>query len=173
MNYENWLQYNKECIQKVDRTKPFVIGLAGGSACGKTSVADIILKLSGVQSCSRITMDSYYKNLTDEQYENISEYNFDHPNAFDFDLLFQHLNSLLSGREVNVPVYDFTYSKREPRTLTVKPSNLIIIEGILVFYDRRIRNMLDVKAFIDADSDVRLARRSKIIYSFFSLQGYK
>jgi uridine kinase len=164
MNYEGWFYYNKENAPKFDRTKPVIIGLAGGSSCGKSSVADIILKISGVDECSRITMDSYYKNLSDQEYSNISEYNFDHPNSFDFDLLLKHLNSLLSGKEVNIPVYDFTSSKRNTHCERVKPTSLIIIEGILVLYDRRIRNLLDIKLFVHADADIRLGRRSNFLF---------
>jgi uridine kinase len=142
-------------------TKPYLIGVAGGSASGKTSVAQVIFKLIGIQDCVLISTDSYYKDLKPEEYENLSEYNFDHPNAFDFDLILEHLSQLLSGKEVQMPVYNFTTSKRENYCTIVRPCNLIIFEGILALYDKRVRNLMDMKIFVDTDSDVRLARRSK------------
>jgi uridine kinase len=141
------------------KVKPYLIGISGGSASGKTSVAQIISKLMGIQDCILISQDSYYKVLGEEQYRNLSEYNFDHPNAFDFDLVVEHLNDLLSGKDVEMPVYNFTVSRRESFTHTVKPCNLIIFEGILALYDKRVRNLMDMRIFVDTDSDVRLARR--------------
>ena len=93
----------------------------------------------------------------------MSEYNFDHPNAFDFDLVVEHLNDLLSGKDVNMPVYNFTVSRREKFTNLVKSCNLIIFEGILALYDKRVRNLMDMKIFVDTDSDIRLARRGKYL----------
>lgn len=150
--------------QKAIITKPYLIGISGGSASGKTSVAQIIFKLIGIQDCNLISLDSYYKKLAPEQYANLSEYNFDHPNAFDWDLVVQNLTDLLESKEIEMPVYNFTVSKRESFTHRILPSNLIIFEGILAFYDKRVRNLMDMKIFVDTDSDVRLARRSKIFY---------
>jgi uridine kinase len=152
-----------DSTQKNIKTKPYLIGISGGSASGKTSVAQIIFKLIGIQDCILISLDSYYKVLAPEQYANLSEYNFDHPNAFDWDLVVKNLNDLLESKEIEMPVYNFTISRREPFTHKVKPSNLIIFEGILAFYDKRVRNLMDMKIFVDTDSDVRLARRSNII----------
>jgi uridine kinase len=160
------IQLNKqieETIKSISamKTKPYLIGIAGGSASGKTSVAQVIFKFMGIQDCILISQDSYYKVLGEEQYRNLSEYNFDHPNAFDFDLISEHLNDLLNGKDVNMPVYNFTVSRRENFTNLVKPCNLIIFEGILALYDKRVRNLMDMKIFVDTDSDVRLARRGK------------
>jgi len=150
-----------EAIMK-NRTKPYLIGISGGSASGKTSVAQIIFKLIGIEDCVLVSQDSYYKVIPEEQYKNLSEYNFDHPHAFDFDLIVEHLTDLLSGKDVNMPVYNFTVSRREKFTNLVKSCNLIIFEGILALYDKRVRNLMDMKIFVDTDSDVRLARRGKI-----------
>jgi uridine kinase len=161
------LTTTSELSTKQIKTKPYLIGISGGSASGKTSVAQIIFKLIGIQDCILFSLDSYYKVLSPEQYANLSEYNFDHPNAFDFDLVVKHLNDLLDLKEIEMPVYNFTVSKRESHTVTLKPSNLIIFEGILALYDKRVRNLMDMKIFVDTDSDVRLARRGKIFIQFF------
>lgn len=101
----------------------------------------------------------------------MANYNFDHPNAFDFDLITKQLSELLDGKEIDMPIYNFKVSKRESFCEKVKPANLIIFEGILSLYDKRIRNLCDMKIFVDTDDDVRLARRSKNIFLiyFFSL----
>jgi uridine kinase len=166
-----------ELSTKNIKNKPYILGISGGSASGKTSVAQIIFKLMGIQDCILISLDSYYKVITPEQRANLSEYNFDHPNAFDFDLVVEHLNDLLECKEIEMPVYNFTVSNRESYTIKIKPSNLIIFEGILALYDKRVRNLMDMKIFVDTDSDVRLARRSKGIFFIesikFSLQGHQ
>ena len=143
------------------KTKPYLIGIAGGSASGKTSVAQMIFKLVGIQDCILVSQDSYYKVIPEEQYKNLSEYNFDHPNAFDFDLILEQLNDLLCGKDVEMPIYNFTVSRREKFTNLAKSCNLIIFEGILGLYHKRVRNLMDMKIFVDTDSDVRLARRGK------------
>lgn len=143
------------------QNKPFIIGLSGGSASGKTSVSKEIFQRMGVEDCLMITMDSYYRVISDEERKNISNFNFDHPSAFDFDLLTHQLRELLNGRPVEMPIYSFTTSSREKNTITIKPSYLIIFEGIFALYDPRIRDIMDMKIFVDTDDDVRLARRSK------------
>lgn len=157
-NCEDTIEETIKSINQL-RVKPYLIGISGGSASGKTSVAQVISKLMGIQDCILISQDSYYKVLKEDQYRNLSEYNFDHPNAFDFDLVVEHLSDLLNGKDVNMPVYNFTVSKRESFTQLVKPCNLIIFEGILALYDKRVRNLMDMRIFVDTDSDVRLARR--------------
>ena len=169
MSSENKIEEVAEEVKEVltnlmkNKSKPYLIGISGGSASGKTSVAQIIFKLIGIQDCVLVSQDSYYKVLNEDQYKNLSEYNFDHPNAFDFDLVVEHLNDLLSGKDVNMPVYNFTVSRREKFTNLVKSCNLIIFEGILALYDKRVRNLMDMKIFVDTDSDIRLARRGKYL----------
>ena len=143
------------------KIKPYLIGISGGSASGKTSVAQVIFKLIGIEDCVLISLDSYYKDMSEEEYKNLSEYNFDHPNAFDFDLICEHLADLLNGKDVQMPIYNFNISKREDKFSIVKPCHLIIFEGILALYDKRVRNLMDMKIFVDTDGDIRLARRSK------------
>ena len=142
--------------------KPYIIGLSGGSASGKTSVSKEIFTKMGVEDCLMITMDSYYRVITPEERKDISNFNFDHPSAFDFDLLTVHLRDLLNGKTIEMPIYNFTTSSREKDTVTIKPTFLIIFEGIFALYDQRIRDIMDMKIFVDTDDDVRLARRSKL-----------
>jgi len=141
------------------RNKPYLIGIAGGSGSGKTSVANIIFKYLGMSECLLFSMDTYYKDLTEEQQKNISEYNFDHPDALDFELLNKHLNSLMNWESINMPTYDFTTSSRRKETIKLYPNKIIIFEGILAFYDKKIRDLMNIKIFVDLDSDIRLSRR--------------
>ena len=131
--------------------KPYIIGLSGGSASGKTSVTREIFQRMGVDDCLMITMDSYYRVITAEERKNISNFNFDHPTSFDYDLLFQHLKDLLNGKSIEMPVYSFVTSSREEKTIPTKPSNLIIFEGIFALYDKRIRDIMDMMIFVDTE----------------------
>ncbi|CAH8613254.1 unnamed protein product [Heterobilharzia americana] len=141
--------------------QPFVIGICGGSASGKTSVARAIIESLDVQWVSLLSMDSYYKVLNPEQKVQADEckYNFDHPNAFDFDLLENHLCRLREGKSIEVPEYDFKTHSRTLKTNTVYGANIIIIEGILAFYSQAVTKLMDLKVFVDTDADERLARR--------------
>lgn len=148
--------------------KPYIIGISGGSASGKTSVSREIFNRLGIDDCKLITMDSYYRVITKEERDNLSNFNFDHPSSFDFDLLLEQLRLLLNGNDIEMPIYDFVTSSRKKETETIKPAPLIIFEGIFALYDERIRNILDMMIFVDTDDDIRLARRSKYLL-FFSL----
>lgn len=141
------------------KIKPFLIGISGGSASGKTSVVQEIYKLLTDFEICTISLDSYYKDLPEDSC--LSKFNFDQPNAFDFDLILEHIIALRNGESIDMPKYDFVTSKRLPTTQRVKSSPVIIFEGILAFYNKQIRNLMDLKIFIDTDCDVRLARRSK------------
>ena len=143
----------------IELNKPFLIGICGGSASGKTSVANIIFKYVGLQNCLLFSMDMYYKGPNDEERKHLSDYNFDHPDALDLDLLRQHLKMLSEGKEINMPIYEFNGSYRKKETQVVKPNKIIIFEGILAFHDKRMRDMMDMKIFVDLDGDVRLSRR--------------
>jgi len=139
----------------------FVIGLAGGSASGKTTVAQRIIESLGVRWVSLLSMDSFYKVLNEEQHKQaaLNEYNFDHPDAFDFDLMVQTLQKMKEGKRVEVPVYDFTTHCRAKYTRTMYGANVIVFEGILVFASKKLLELMDLKVFVDTDSDIRLARR--------------
>ncbi|XP_017780348.1 PREDICTED: uridine-cytidine kinase-like 1 isoform X1 [Nicrophorus vespilloides] len=143
------------------QVEPFVIGICGGSASGKTTVAAKIIEYLGVPWVTLLSMDSFYKVLNEKQHEQSArnEYNFDHPDAFDFELLRETLERLKEGRKVEVPIYNFLTHSRETRTKTMYGANVIIFEGILTFYNQEVLNLLDMKIFVDTDPDVRLARR--------------
>ncbi|CAG0903394.1 unnamed protein product [Cyprideis torosa] len=141
--------------------EPFVIGICGGSASGKTTVARRIIEQLNVPWVTLLSMDSFYKILTPEQHKRaaLNEYDFDHPDAFDFDLLLCTIQKLKEGKKVEVPIYNFVTHRRENKTKTMYGANVVIFEGILAFYDRRVLELLDMKVFVDTDPDVRLARR--------------
>ncbi|XP_011406314.1 PREDICTED: uridine-cytidine kinase 2-like [Amphimedon queenslandica] len=146
--------------------RPFVIGVAGGTASGKTSVCRKIMEAvcqEGVNpKVVMISQDSFYRDLSQEQRERASrnQYNFDHPDALDIDLLKKTLREIVAGRTVDIPVYDFkTHTRSKTERRVIQPSEVILVEGILILYDPEIREMLQMKLFVDTDSDTRLARR--------------
>ncbi|KAM4633589.1 uridine-cytidine kinase-like 1 [Polymixia lowei] len=141
----------------------FVIGLCGGSASGKTTVANKIIEALDVPWVVLLSMDSFYKVLNKEEQELAAknEYNFDHPEAFDFELLVTVLRKLKKGKSIKVPVYDFTSHCRRKEWKTVYGANVVIFEGILAFANKELLKLLDMKVFVDTDSDIRLVRRLK------------
>ena len=141
----------------VDR--PFLIGISGGSGGGKTSVANVLYASLGMDNCLLFSMDTYYKDLTPEQEKNLNNYNFDTPDALDLDLLSEHLSSLMEWKSIEMPTYDFATNKRQKETKHLKPNKFIIFEGILAFHDKRMRDLMDIKIFVDLDDDMRLSRR--------------
>jgi uridine kinase len=138
---------------------PLVLGIAGGTASGKTTVARKLVERMKTRPVAFLDQDSYYKDLSDLSLEERREINFDHPDAFDTDLLVNHLRQLRSGGAIEKPVYSFTESVREKRTVRVEPGELVLIEGILVLAIESIRKELDVRIFVDAEDDVRIIRR--------------
>ena len=138
---------------------PFVIGVAGGSGSGKTTVVRRIVDSLGGEQVSLLEHDRYYRDRRDLRLEERAALNYDHPDSLETDLLVQHANELRAGRAVEKPVYDFARHQREPETVTVHPRRAIIVEGILIFTDPELRRLLDVKVFVDADDDTRFIRR--------------
>lgn len=141
--------------------EPFVIGVCGGSASGKTTVARKIIEELDVPWVTLLSLDSFYKVLTEKHHEEAArnEYNFDHPDAFDFELVVKTLARLKEGKKVEVPIYNFFTHRRETKTKTMYGANVIIFEGILGFYSPEVLKLLDMKVFVDTDSDERLVRR--------------
>lgn len=139
----------------------FVIGLCGGSASGKTTVARKIIEALDVPWVSLLSMDSFYKVLGPKEHElaEQNEYNFDHPDAFDFDLLIKTLRRLKEGKKVEVPIYNFVTHGREKHSKTIYGANVVIFEGIMSFVNKDLLKLLDMKIFVETDSDIRLARR--------------
>ena len=138
---------------------PLVIGIAGGSGSGKTTVAQEILQRVGRERIAFLQHDSYYKDLTGLPPTQRAEVNFDHPNSLENELLIQHVASLRDGNPVEVPIYDFSTDRRTGQTFTVQPQRVILVEGILIFTEATLREMFNVKIFVDTDSDLRLIRR--------------
>jgi uridine kinase len=138
---------------------PLVIGIAGGSGSGKTTVAQEILQRVGPDQIAFLQHDSYYKDLSGLPPTQRAEVNFDHPHSLETGLLIEHIADLRDGKAVEVPIYDFSTHSRTTRTFTVQPRRVILVEGILIFTEAALRDMFDVKIFVDTDSDLRLIRR--------------
>lgn len=139
--------------------KPVLIGITGGTGSGKTTVARSIIKDLDCDNVAWIQQDSYYKDQSDLEFSEREKTNYDHPFAFDTELLIKHLEELLAGRAIEKPVYDFTQHNRSSETETVEPCDVIILEGILVLENQELRDMLDIKIYVDTDNDVRFIRR--------------
>jgi len=136
-----------------------VIGIAGGSGSGKTTVAQEILQRVGPDRIAYIQHDSYYKDLTGLPPTQRAEVNFDHPNSLETELLIEHVEQLKHGHTIEVPIYDFSTHSRTDKTFTVTSHGVIIVEGILIFVEAALRSLFDVKLFVDTDADIRLIRR--------------
>lgn len=134
-----------------------IIGITGGSGSGKSTVVKRIKER--YPNAVLIEMDNYYKSATFVNNDNITAYNFDHPDAFDMDLLLDNMRELKEGKSCLMPQYDFVHHRRMDEWTIVEPSSIIIIDGLMVFYDERIREMLDLKLYVDTPSDIRFIRR--------------
>ncbi len=139
--------------------KPLIIGIAGGSGSGKSTVATNVADLLTTASVAFIDMDAYYKNFPGLALEERKKLNWDHPDAFDYDLLCEHLEALSRRKAIDKPEYDFVTHLRRREHTRVEPADVVVIDGILLFVDDRVRKLCDVKVFVDADADVRLIRR--------------
>lgn len=138
---------------------PLVIGIAGGSGSGKTTVAQAILQRVGPDRIAFLQHDSYYKDRSQLPPAQSAEVNFDHPNSLETELLIQHIAALRAGKAVEVPIYDFSTDSRTSQTFTIQPCRVILVEGILIFTESELRKMFDVKIFVDTDADLRFIRR--------------
>ncbi|MEK9198863.1 uridine kinase [Ureibacillus sp. 179-F W5.1 NHS] len=143
----------------MSKKRPLVIGIAGGSCSGKTSVTHAIYDVFREHSVVVIEQDYYYKNQSHLTFEERLKTNYDHPLAFDNDLLLEHLNRLLQRKAIDKPVYDYVNHTRAEEVIHVDPKDVIILEGILVLEDKRLRDLMDIKLFVDTDSDLRIIRR--------------
>lgn len=141
------------------RSKPFVIGVAGGTGSGKSTVADRVIATIGPESVAVIALDAYYNDHAHLSPASRAAVNYDHPDAFDWPLLTTHLASLIGGSAIDVPVYDFAEYTRSNRIETLTPAPVVIVEGILVLFEPSLRALMDLKVFVDADADVRFIRR--------------
>ena len=136
-----------------------IIGIAGGTGCGKTTVVNQIVEELPENEVGVISQDSYYNDLAHMSKEERGKVNFDHPNSIDFDLLISHLELLREGKSIEKPIYSFVEETRLEETITVNPRKVMIVEGILVLSNPKLRDMFDIKIFVHADSDERLIRR--------------
>ncbi len=141
--------------------KTILIGIAGGSGSGKTTLADRLVEKFGREEVSILRHDSYYKRHDDLTYEERSRLNYDSPDAYETELLCEHIKKLKNGESVEVPVYDFTVHNRSDKTEHIDPAPVIVLEGILIFADPRLRDLMDVKIYVDTDADERILRRLK------------
>jgi len=159
------LQFTRQMSHK----KPFMIGVAGGTASGKSTVCEKLMEKLGQNKMNNVekqvvhlAQDSFYKELNDQEISKANKgmFNFDHPNAFDNELMESCLEDIIAGRQTQIPVYNFKTNSRIPgQFTTIYPSDVVLVEGILVFYYARMRNMFNLKLFVDTDADTRLARR--------------
>ena len=139
--------------------RPIFIGITGGTGSGKSTIAKEIYRQFGEDCIAMIEQDSYYKDQSHLSMEDRVKTNYDHPNAFDNNLLVSHLESLLNGHSIQKPSYDFSIHNRIEDTTKVEPKEIVIVEGILILEDPRIRELLDIKIYVDTDADVRIIRR--------------
>ena len=140
--------------------KSLVIGIAGGSGSGKTTLLKNILETFG-PAITVISHDNYYKRHDELTYEQRCQLNYDEPAALETDLMVRQLEQLRRGEEILCPVYDFTVHNRSDETVAIKPERVIIVEGILIFENKQLRDLMDIKIFVDADADIRICRRIK------------
>ena len=140
--------------------KPLIIGIAGGTASGKTSISHHIQEMyDDVTTVRIIRQDDYYKDQSDKTMEERVATNYDHPSSIDTDLLVAHVNSLIQGETIENPVYDFVEHNRSNITETCRPSDVLILEGLFVLQEERVRELLDIKVFVDTEADIRFIRR--------------
>jgi uridine kinase len=143
------------------KNKPIIIGVTGGSGSGKTSVSRAIFNRFPDHSIMMLEHDSYYKDQSGISFEERLETNYDHPFAFDTDLLIEHLKELTNYQSVEVPIYDYVAHTRSDEVYVQEPKEVIILEGILILEDERLRDMMDIKIYVDTDDDIRIIRRIK------------
>lgn len=140
---------------------PFLIGLAGGTGSGKTTVANAIVKRVGEERIAILSHDSYYRDFVDLPKDILDRQNFDHPDSLETELLVRHLKALKQGMVVETPIYDFKVHCRRAESRRVEPRKVILVDGILIFAEPELRKLFDVKIYVDTDADIRLIRRLK------------
>lgn len=141
--------------------RPILIGLCGGSGSGKSTVTEQLYAKTGSERCTVIRQDNYYKDQSHLSLEDRQKTNYDHPFAFDNDLFIEHLKMLREGKAIDMPEYDFSLHNRKKECVRMEPKDIILIEGILLFSEPRILDLLDMRIFVDTNSDVRIIRRIK------------
>ncbi len=140
-------------------TRPFLIGVAGGTCSGKTTVSERLSELAGSEHLALIKLDSYYISRNEQPMEQRVLANYDHPDEFDWQLLNDHIAALMAGATVPVPIYDYAAYTRSDQVRMVRPSRIVVVEGILVLYEPTLRERFDLKVYVDTDADIRFIRR--------------
>ena len=148
--------YNRHIMKS---PSPLVIAIAGGTGSGKTTVANVILERVGPEHIAYLPHDAYYKDLQKLPPTQRADVNFDHPNSLESELMIKHIEQLKDGQSVELPIYDFTKHARTDEYILVEPQPVIIVEGILIFVEPRLRNLFDIKLYVDTDADIRFIRR--------------
>lgn len=143
----------------ISKSKTIVFGVAGGTASGKTTVAEAILMAVGASQVAYLPHDAYYRDMPHLPLAERARLNYDHPDSLETELLIDHVKQLIAGSSVEVPVYDFTEHRRTDQTRTVEPSPIILIDGILIFTNATLRELMDIKVYVDTEADVRFIRR--------------
>ena len=141
------------------KEKPIVFGVAGGTASGKTTVAHKVLEAVGASQVSYVPHDAYYRDMSYLPLSERAQQNYDHPESLETELLIEHIRQLLEYEPVQIPVYDFTDHRRTKRTKLIEPSPIILIDGILIFINDQLRDLMDIKIYVDTDADIRFIRR--------------
>jgi uridine kinase len=136
-----------------------VVGIAGGSGSGKTTLADLIIKSMGDEKIAYIPHDAYYRDQKHLPFEERVKVNYDHPDSLETDLMIRQVSQLMEGRAIEMPVYDFTIHNRKAATIHIEPKPVILVEGILIFTEKALRDLFDAKIFVDTDPDIRFIRR--------------
>lgn len=152
---------------------PLVIGVAGGSGSGKTTVMKHMIQRIGLKNLTLVDHDAYYRDLKHLPFEERTKQNFDHPSALETELMIRHVEALKNGYSVDIPVYDFVNHVRSEEVNHVEPKQVILVDGILIFYEQALRDLMHIKVFVDTDADIRLLRRLKrdIVERGRSLEG--
>jgi uridine kinase len=145
--------------QMMSAHKPVVFGVAGGTASGKTTVANTILNTVGASQVAYLPHDAYYRNMSHLPLLERAQLNYDHPSSLETELLVAHVEQLIAGQAVDVPVYDFTEHRRTEQIHRIEPCPIILVEGILIFTDTHLRELMDIKVYVDTEADIRFIRR--------------
>jgi uridine kinase len=146
-------------MTRADENPAMVVGIAGGTGSGKTTLADLILKRMGRENIAYLAHDAYYKDQKHLPVEARAQVNYDHPDSLETDLMIHHIRGLLAGQAVEMPAYDFSTHSRKEETIHVRPKPVILVEGILIFVEKNLRDLFDMKIFVDTDADLRFIRR--------------
>jgi uridine kinase len=146
-------------MENDQESKVMVVGIAGGTGSGKTTLSDLILAKVGRDKIAYLPHDAYYRNQKHLPFEERVKVNYDHPDSLETELLIEHICDLKAGKAIEMPVYDFKAHNRKAETIRVEPKPVLLVEGILVFYEKHLRKLFDMKIYVDTDADIRFIRR--------------